>query len=211
MNIYFIIGGSFFLVLSLSLGLFLSLKNKRTSDQGLTSQRHAPTKNISSDSSQFKALVSASRVSASFERSEITKEKGLEYVADLNNLKSIKNSLFRDLDFLDHLIKSENSFLWPVASGKAAKLQFVGTKFSSVVSSRYDQALSLSRSENPNSYEVQKIIHEPYVVKFDVYNDLVGENSGESVDWQDLLAWVSNFSEEVSQVKKLLEKKARAV
>jgi len=211
MNTYFIIGGLFFLVLSLALGLFVSFKNRSYTNQGLISQRHATTKNVSSDSSQFKALVSASRVSGSFERSEITREKDLEYIADLNILKTIRNNLFRDLDYLDHIIKSDNSFLWPVASGKASKLQFIGAKFSSVITTRYDRALYLSKSENTKSEEIQKIIREDYLIKYDVFNDLVGENSGESVDWHDLLNWVANFTEEVSQVKKLLEKKARAV
>lgn len=206
--------GVFLVFLGLALVFVLKLL-KATEDEdsryATTAHKLGRGDNFSKEqtASQLQVLVSSARVSGSYARDEVTRQSLKNTVSDLRELTEIKNILEVNLEYLTSVMGSTDSYVLPVASGRASKLQLIGGRIFTIVKDREATALELAKTTRDSSTRIKELIRKPYVIKSDVYTDLVGSGGESIIEWTSLSAWVKHFELEVKEVRLAIEKRSK--
>ncbi len=201
---------SFLFIGFVAIAIFLISKMKKTEDDVLVTsglKRFAISNEDKDD--QLRVLVSADRVSGTFARDEIAKTKSKKSLTDLTDLRELKEKVEKDLEYLNTLMEAADNFSFPVASGKAAKLQIAGLKILESILGREDLIGRCIASDRISSTKITELLKKPYELKKDAYVDLVHNTNQNSLAWNGLITWVEEFSVNVSEVRSLVEKRTR--
>lgn len=213
-NILMLVALGFILVGAISAAYFI-MKGASSEDREEDDEEEVlPAKTSSRNddtASQLRILVSASRVSGTYARDQVTKQAAKSSLTDLSDLKELKSKLEKSLDLLDLILNSGDNYSYPIAAGKAAKLQVLGNKVLQVMKSREEKVDELFNTLKSSSEKIKELIRQPYVLKNDVYIDLKGSKDNLSIPWDKLDQWLTEFNSDVLEVKQSIVRTSKAV